>query len=92
MRSGKARQVGAGLRVLRVQLQRALKIPARAFCLPAMSFEHAEIVPAVGVILEELQGQLLLGNCLLQITAPCKHLRQRRMDERIIRLQFRSFV
>ncbi len=54
-----------------------LKVLAGGFRLSAAGFENAEVVPAVGVAVEELQGLLLLGNRILQIAVPCKHLRQR---------------
>ena len=88
MRSGKARQVSPRLHVLRVQLQGALKIPARAFRLSTARFEHAEIVPAIGVVRFERKCPPLLGDGFFQLARLAQHLGESRMHGRIVRLQF----
>ena len=88
MRSGKARQVSPRLHVLRIELQRALKIHARAFRFPATGFERAEIVPAIGVVRFKRKCLPLFGDGLFQLARLAQHLGERRMHGRIIRLQF----
>ena len=61
-------QVRARLRVIRCDLECVQEIRARLCVLACPCFQHAEIVPAIGIVSCEVQRRLLFGDRLLQIS------------------------
>jgi len=59
-------EIGAGLSVIWLKLQGVLKIFARGFGLAGAGFEGAEVVPAIGIVVGQLQSLLLFPDGLLQ--------------------------
>ena len=51
-----------------------LEILARGLDLACPRFENAQIVPAVGVVLKQLERQPLLGNRLFEFAGFAQHL------------------